>query len=113
MEPNEYIKHFEDSVSELPYEYEEDVVRHHLCFLEWALWENIKNCLFYFSSTLATIPFLLAWALNGFGFYSLWVSVALVLLFFGLALSVYGLLRFVFWYNFLRHFKDRKFGELP
>ncbi len=107
----DYYQRFEEACVKLVCADNEDEVRSELEQIEWTLWEAIRD-VFLFAAVIPSgfLVLMVAQILKD-SVFGWWLFVMLLLVFILLTISIYWLLRFLFWYQISRHVKDRKFGR--
>ncbi len=108
----DYAYEFESVSADLVGEADLDVVKARLASLEWVLAEAFKAVLFYISIFVVLVPVLLIGFFAGVKDAS-WTSQFIIFGLAALAIAlVYGLSRFILWYEIGRHVRPRRFGGL-
>jgi hypothetical protein len=110
----DYHREFEQACDELAeVRHPKEDVRNTLIWIEWVLWEAIRGVFFYAALAISLPPFIIYRYLVGYQ--EIWSLETLVLAgaFVVLAGVVYGVLRFIFFFEIGRHVKGRQFGRLP
>ncbi len=106
----DYVYEFERVSADLVGEEDPDVVKSRLASLEWVLAEAFKAVLFYISIHVVLVPVMLIGFFAGLKDAS-WTFKFIILGLAVLAIAlVYGLSRFILWYEISRHVRPRRFG---